>query len=85
MQVPTQPPQVLVEIAKRHIREHLAAYPGYRATAHRLVDDGIVDRYEGADGCPLDVSIAAIDDLGAEDVLQQVDSDTFILRQPPAF
>jgi hypothetical protein len=82
MQISTQPEQASVEIAKRRIRQRLAEYPGYRVTAQGLVDDRIVDRYEGPDGYPLDVSIAAIDDLVAKDVLEQVGLDAFVVKHP---
>jgi hypothetical protein len=80
MQIPTQPPQAEVEIAKKRIRVRLAEDPGYLITPHGLVKDGVVDPYEAADGHPLDVAIAAIDDLGAETILEQIGLDTFILR-----
>ena len=77
MQIPTQPPQAEVEIAKESIRAYLAKHPGYLVTPHGLVDDGIVGRYEGADGYPLDVSISAIDDLIEGGVLKEIGLHTY--------
>ena len=78
MQIPTQPPQALVDKAKRNVRRHLSKNPGYRVTEHGLVDDGIVERYEAAGGYLLDVSIAAIDDLVAEGALEQIGLNSFV-------
>jgi hypothetical protein len=90
LQIPAQPPQALVDEAKKNVRRHLLRNPNYRVTSHGLVDDGIVERYEAPDGHLHDVSIAAIDDLVARGVLEQISLDAHVLRsrflrQPPDF
>jgi hypothetical protein len=70
MQGPSSPPQAKVAKARRGARQFIAEHPGDLVTPHGLVEHGDVERCE--EGHPLDFAIAAIDELVASGVLEQI-------------